>query len=131
MRRRRSSETRAPGRLRAAGVPLDALVSAAVTLDGVRRGELAAGDRLVVSTRNSIYSLLAREDGRFVVSGGWFERHGGGERTLAVNGCTAGGNALFTDVIAAPGLFLEFGDGTKTTRIRRVRRLPATRSSAS
>jgi hypothetical protein len=125
MRRRRSSETRPPGRQRAAAVPLDALVCAAVTLDGVRRGALGAGDRLVVSTKNSIYSLVAREDGCFTVSGGWFERQGGGARTLAVNGCTAGGHALFTDLVAAPGLFLEFSDGTKTTRIRRVRRIPA------
>ena len=42
-----------------------------------------------------------------------------------MNGCTAGGRALFTTLIAAPGLFLELGDGTRTTRIRRVRRIPA------
>jgi hypothetical protein len=131
MRRRRSSEIRPRGRTRIGAVPLEALVGASATLDGVRRGELAAGDRLVVSTKNSIYSLVAREDGRFDVSGGWFERQGGGERALAVNGCTAGGHALFTELVAAPGLFLEFGDGTKTTRIRRVRHLPAARSSAS
>jgi hypothetical protein len=128
----RRTETLPPGRPpRPAALPLDALVAASGELDGVRRRDLAAGDRLVVSTRNSIYSLVARADGRFVVSGGWFERHGGGARTLAVNGCTAGGHALLTDLVAAPGLFLEFGDGTKTTRIRRVRLLPTPLRAAS
>jgi hypothetical protein len=131
MRRRRSTEIRPRGRARVGAVPLDALVGFSAELTGVRRGELAAGDRLVVSTRNSIYSLVARDDGRFDVSGGWYERQGVGQRTLAVNGCTAGGHALFTDLVAAPGLFLEFADGTKTTRIRRVRHLPAAQSSAS
>ena len=109
-------------------LPLGTLVSAAETLDGVRRRDLAPGDRLVVSTKNSIYSLVARADGRFDISGGWFARHpesAGSARGLAVNGCTAGGHALFTGIVAAPGLFLEFGNGTRTTRIRRVRRLPA------
>lgn len=126
MRRRRSSTTRTRDRPRLAAVPLDALVGVSGALDGVRRGELAPGDRLVVATKNSIYSLVLRDDGRFSVSGGYFERQAeGGARTLGVNGCTAGGHALFTDVVAAAGLFLEFGDGTKTTRICRVRHIPA------
>jgi hypothetical protein len=44
---------------------------------------------------------------------------------VAVNGCTAGGRAIFTGILAAPGLYLELGDGTVTTRIRRVRRISA------
>lgn len=114
-------------------LPLGALVSAAEALAGVRRRDLSAGDRLVVSTKNSIYSLVARADGRFEISGGCFARDPdstGGARTLEVNGCTAGGHALFTTIVAAPGLFLEFGDGTRTTRIRQVRRISAS-SNAS
>ena len=106
------------------GIRLEALADAAPSLGGVRRRELEPGARLLVSTRNSIYTLLALADGNFLVSGGWYERNGRSEVTLAVAGCTAGGRALFTDLVAAPGLFLEFGDGTATTRIRRVRRLP-------
>ncbi len=111
---------------------LEALADAARMLDGVRRGDLAPGDRLLVSTRNSIYTLTARAQGDFLVSGGWYERQGAGEVAVAVAGCTAGGRALFTEMVAAPGLFLEFGDGTATTRIRRVRRLaPTTGASAA
>ncbi len=106
------------------GIRLEALADAARALGGVRRGELEPGDRLLVSTRNSIYALTARPDGTFLVSGGWYGRTGRGEVRLAIAGCTAGGRALFTDLVAAPGLFLEFGDGTSTTRIRRIRRLP-------
>ena len=107
---------------------LGALVSAADALEGVRRQDLAPGDRLLVSTKNSIYSLVARADGQFEVSGGRFAREptsGGGPQIVAVNGCTAGGHALFSAIVAAPGLFLELGDGTRTTRIRRVRWIPA------
>lgn len=106
-------------------LPLAALVAVADNLAGVRRSDLAPGERLVVATRNSIYSLLALADGRFAVSGGWLARSGHGERTMAVSGCTFGGRALLTEIVAAPGLFLEFGDGTATTRIRSVRRIPA------
>ena len=123
-----SSQTRLPGTPRPPALPLGALVSAVDALEGVRRRDLAAGDRLVVSTKNSIYSLVARADGRFEVSGGRFARDaaaGEATQTLAVNGCTAGGHALFTTLVAAPGLFLELGDGTRTTRIRRVRWIPA------
>lgn len=103
--------------------PLELLTDAADRLDGVRRGELDPGDRLLVATRNSIYALTAREDGRFEARGGWFERAGKSPAEIGVVGCTAGGSALFTRIVAAPGLFLEFDDGTRTTRIQRVRLL--------
>lgn len=107
-------------------LPLEALVTAARKLECIGRGDVRPGDRLLVSTRNSVYRLVTRADGRFEVSGGIFARespHDAGARTLAVCGCTAGGRALFTNVVAAPGLFLEFGDGTTTTRIRQVRKI--------
>lgn len=102
-------------------IPIDDLVEAAGVVGGVRRQDLRAGDRVVVSTKNSIYSLTVRADGSFEVSGGWFEREGEGAVSVEVLGCTAGGHGLFTDHIAAPGLFMEFADGLRTTRIRTVR----------
>jgi len=100
---------------------LDDLVAAVERIEGVRRTELLPGDRLLVATRNSIYSLVVQDDGSFEVAGGWFQRMGRGAVRLGVSGCSAGGTALFTRVVAAPGLFLEFEDGTRTTRIQRVR----------
>lgn len=107
--------------------PLDLLTEAADRLDGIRRGDLDPGDRIMVATRNSIYALTARPDGRFEARGGWFERAGQSPAEVGVAGCTAGGSALFTRILAAPGLFLEFDDGTRTTRIQRVRLLRSTR----
>jgi hypothetical protein len=104
-------------------IPVDELAEAASLVGGVRRRDLDPGDRVIVSTRNSVYSLTARADGSFDVSGGWFEREGEGRSRVEVLGCTAGGHAILTDHIAAPGLFLEFADGLRTTRIRTVRRI--------
>jgi len=106
---------------RRAVLAVDALTEVADRIVGVRRGDLAPGDRVLVATRNSIYSLSARPDGSFTVSGGFYARSGRGEQRLQVHGCTAGGSALFTDLVAAPGLFLELSDGTQTTRIVSVR----------
>jgi len=104
-------------------IPVDELAEAAGLVGGVRRRDLEPGDRVIVSTKNSVYSLTARADGSFNVSGGWFEREGDGDTNVEVLGCTAGGHALFTEHIAAPGLFLEFAEGLRTTRIRTVRRI--------
>jgi hypothetical protein len=102
-------------------IPIDDLAEAAEVVGGVRRQDIEHGDRIIVSTKNSVYSLIARVDGSFEVSGGWFEREGEGTVAVEILGCTAGGHALFTDHIAAPGLFMEFADGLRTTRIRTVR----------
>jgi hypothetical protein len=109
----------------AKAIPIDNLAKVAVRVGGIRRQDLAPGDRIIVSTKNSVYSLTAQADGSFQVSGGWFEREGHGPTRTEVLGCTAGGCALFSEHIAAPGLFMEFADGLRTTRIRRVRRIAA------
>ena len=104
-------------------IPIDDLAEAAGVVGGVRRRDIERGDRIIVSTKNSVYSLTARVDGSFEVSGGWFERQGEGTVSVEILGCTAGGHALFTDHIAAPGLFIEFADGLRTTRIRTAQRI--------
>ena len=109
-------------------IPLDGLTEAADLVDGVRRRDLDPGDRVVISTRNSVYSLTARADGTFEAMGGWFEREGEGTTRVEIRGCTAGGHAIFTDQIAAVGLFMEFDDGLRTTRIKSVRRIPAAKN---
>ena len=86
----------------------------------VRKGELAPGDHVVVRTRNSVYKLWARADGTFIVTGGWFDKMHDRPVRLGINGCTYGGRAIRHDVVAAPGLFLEFANNVCTTRIQRV-----------
>ncbi len=87
----------------------------------VRKSELSFGDRVVVRTRNSTYSLCVLGDDTFAVSGGWFERGNGSTTLITVNGCTYGGSVIRHDVVAGPGLFLEFGNSVLTTRIQDVR----------
>jgi hypothetical protein len=113
------------GEKRGTAVPLDSLAEAADRIDGLRREELGPGDRALVSTKNSIYSLTANSDGSFWVRGGWYELEGHSPTRVEILGCTFGGQAILTHQIAAPGLFLEFADGVRTTRIRRVRRISA------
>lgn len=101
-------------------VSLESLASCAACVDGVRADDVQPGDWLIVRTKNSTYSLLAHPDGTFEATGGWFSREQPGAR-LRVAGCTWGGSALCTRMIAAPGMFLEFANHVRTTRIRDVR----------
>ncbi len=112
---------------------LDRLASAAAVVDGVRIGDLEPGDFVGVRTMNSIYTLRVNADGTFDAEGGWFARQEGSGLPdgasvkagsgLRIAGCTWGGSALVTRMIAAPGMFLEFGNRVRTTRIREVRHL--------
>ena len=103
------------------GRPLDALAAEVDRLPAVLRRDLRSGDWLVVTTRNSVYSLCLLEDGSYSVAGGWFDRNGESPQRLGVNGCTFGGRAIKSDVVAAPGLFLEFENRVTTTRIQEAR----------
>ena len=100
---------------------LDRLAATAGCVDGIREGDLQPGDWVIVRTRNSTYSLRAHGDGTFDATGGWFSQHAGTGQRLRIAGCTWGGSALLTRMIAAPGMFLEFANRVRTTRIREVR----------
>jgi hypothetical protein len=89
-------------------------------LPATRRQDLEPGDCVIVSTKNSVYRLQALGGNLFHASGGWFDRTSS-PRTVSVNGCTFGGLAIGTDIVAAIGLFLEFGNNVSTTRIQDVR----------
>ena len=100
---------------------LGAIVDQARGDEVVRKGELTTGDRVIVSTRNSIYSLWALGGDSFAVSGGWFDKTDAAPTVITINGCTYGGSVIRHDVVAARGLFLEFGNNVSTTRIQSVR----------
>ncbi|HZN01959.1 MAG TPA: hypothetical protein VFD06_00080 [Candidatus Polarisedimenticolia bacterium] len=93
-------------------------------LQAVRKSDLEMGDCLVVETRNSRYHIVSLGDGTYRVSGGFFDRSGGPVVTT-IAGCTWGGSAIHTDLAAAPGLFLEFGNRVMTTRIRSLSVIPS------
>ena len=90
-------------------------------LETVRRGDLRSGDWVVVTTKNSVYLLCVLGEDHYSVSGGWFDQKSLSPTPVAVNGCTWGGSAINHDIVAAPGLFLEFANRVMTTRIQHVR----------
>ncbi len=96
---------------------LDDRIRDADRLVAVRKSELVPGDAVLVQTRNSVYAIRALGNGFYEVSGGWFDRHGGRAQVVTINGCTWGGSAIKQDLVAARGLFLEFGNRVVTTRI--------------
>src|SRR5436309_15319368 len=109
---------------------LERLASAAAVVDGVRACDLEPGDCLVIHTRNSLYVLRVNADGTFDAEGGWFSRQQESTEAsakvgtgLRVAGCTWGGSAILTRMIAAPGMFLEFNNRVRTTRILEVRHM--------
>ena len=104
---------------------LEAITNHARTLEEVRKQDLRSGDRVMVTTRNSLYTLWVLGDRHFLVWGGWFDRQGTSPHRVGINGCTWGGSAIKLDIIAALGLRLEFGNRVLTTPIRHVRLIRA------
>lgn len=92
---------------------------------GVRRHDLGWGDSLLVKTRNSTYAISRAGDDSWFVWGGWFERQGETPARVRINGCTWGGSVIHLDLLAAPGLCLEFANGVTTSTIREVAVLPS------
>jgi hypothetical protein len=99
---------------------LEARTMDADRLEAVRKNDLLSGDSVLVQTKNSVYAIRALGEGLYEVSGGWFDRHGGSAQVVSINGCTWGGSAIKQDIVAARGLFLEFGNRVVTTRIRDI-----------
>jgi hypothetical protein len=99
---------------------LEARTIDADRLEAVRKNDLLNGDSVLVRTKNSVYAIRALGKGLYKVSGGWFDRHGGSGQVVTINGCTWGGSAIKQDIVAARGLYLEFGNRVVTTRIRDI-----------
>ena len=99
---------------------LGAIVDHAGKLEAVYKTDLELGDQLIVTTKNSIYSIYPLQDGIYSVSGGWFDRHALSPSRVEINGCTWGGRAIKWDILAACGLHLEFGNQVVTSRILKL-----------
>jgi hypothetical protein len=97
---------------------LDQLAATVTDTPGIWAKDLSRGDWVVVRTRNSQYSLAVLGNGSYAVAGGWFAD---GDAEVRVAGCTWGGHAILTGMVAAPGMCLEFSNGVRTTRIREVK----------
>src|SRR5262249_13369867 len=100
---------------------LDSLCETARTIDGIWADEVEPGDRLVVQTQNSTYLLTALPNRVFRVSGGWFSAQGLDDIEVRIVGCTWGGHAILTRLVAAPGMCIEFDNTVQTTSVCEVR----------
>lgn len=100
---------------------LERLVDTSDTIDGLRADSVRPGDFVLVHTKNSVYSIAVVDQGRYRVTGGWFRSEGPEGCEVGIAGCTWGGAAIHTRIIAAAGMYLEFDNGVRTTRIRHVR----------
>ena len=99
------------------GCSLSALVSHAEGLCQLRKADLHVGDWVFVKTLNSLYTIRDDEGGLYVVKGGWFDRKSLSPMKNTINGCTWGGSTIKSDIVAACGLCLDFGNRLGTTRI--------------
>lgn len=100
---------------------LEAIVEQADRLKEVTKDELQFGDRVLVTTLNSTYSIHVLDDGKYYVTGGWFDREGLSPLRTTIAGCSWGGNAIKPAIVAACGLHLEFGNGVLTSPIQKFR----------
>lgn len=102
------------------GMNLDRIVKQVDDIQKVQKGSLEPGDYVFVKTHNSLYSICKREDELFEVCGGWFDRKGLSPAVLSIRGCTWGGSIINIGIVAARGLFLEFGNNLITSPIRKI-----------
>jgi hypothetical protein len=99
---------------------LSYMVAQCNSLLEVKKNQLKAGDHIILKTYNSTYKIMVDTDGKYIVSGGWFDKNNMSPLKTTINGCTWGGSVIKTDIIAACGLFLEFGNKLKTSRIKEI-----------
>ncbi|NIM05187.1 MAG: hypothetical protein GTN65_06125 [Armatimonadetes bacterium] len=99
---------------------LERIVEQTATLPQVRKVDLQFGDLVLVTTRNSVYSIYTLDEGLYLISGGWFDRKGLSPAKITIAGCTFGGRIIKSDIVAGCGLRLEFGNRVVTTPIRKV-----------
>lgn len=99
---------------------LTRLATAAQALDGIWKRDAKRGDWIVARTKNSTYTLAVQDEQTVVVSGGWFAGASADESRVQVSGCTWGGSAILTGMLAAPGMCIEFSNGVRTTRVRDI-----------
>ena len=100
------------------------MVDQSSSLFTVRKDQLKAGDYIYLKTYNSTYTIIVDADGKYLVSGGWFDRNNLSPMKVGINGCTWGSSVIKTDIIAACGLFVEFGNKLITSRIKEIIVLP-------
>lgn len=102
------------------GTTLNSLIRTSDGFPQLKKADLSPGDWIFIATAKSVYRLHALADGSFEASGGWFDKKGLAPMRIAVSGCTWGGSAIMTRVVAACGLRVEFSNRLITSPVRRI-----------
>ncbi len=89
-------------------------------LHQIKKSDLQPGDEIKLKTKNSVYTIKVDGEGYFIVSGGWFDKMSLSPVKTKINGCTWGGSVIKTDIVAACGLNLEFGNRLLTSTIQEI-----------
>jgi hypothetical protein len=89
-------------------------------MNQVFKHRLEPGDQVYLKTENSIYIVKVICNDEFLVSGGWFDKQNLSPHKINIRGCTWGGKIIKTDIIAAPGLCIEFSNNLVTSRINKI-----------
>ena len=106
------------------GASLASILNSSDSLLSVKKSDVHTGDIVFVKTRNSRYEIRVLDQGNYEVSGGWFDRKGTSPAFITIAGCTWGGSTILTEVVAACGLRLEFGNRLVTSTIERITVIP-------
>ena len=96
------------------------MVDQSTVMPVVKKDQLRIGDRIILKTHNSTYTIVVDRNGKYLVSGGWFDKNNMSPMRVSINGCTWGSSVIKTDIVAACGLFLEFGNKLVTSRIKEI-----------
>ena len=73
--------------------------------------------------------LKVLEEEQYTVSGGWFDKTYSSSVTTTINGCTWGSSIIKSDIVAACGLHLEFGNKVVTSRINKIFHISSVRDN--
>lgn len=102
------------------GFNLEKIVSRSDRIDKVAKDGLMPGDYVMVKTTNSIYTIRKQDNNLYEVQGGWFDQQGLSPATLTIKGCTWGGSIIHIGLVAACGLYIEFGNNVITSPISKI-----------
>jgi hypothetical protein len=100
------------------------IVKESQNLKQIYKSALRTGDLVILETCNSVYMIRVLDNGQYTVSGGWFDKNKFASVKVSIRGCTWGGSVIKTDIVAACGLHLEFGNKVVTSKIKKILHVP-------
>jgi hypothetical protein len=86
----------------------------------IYKHSLNSGDLVYLKTANSAYTIKVTGKDEYMVSGGWFDAQNLSPYRIKIRGCTWGGSAINTEIIAAPGLCIEFSNNLITSIVNKI-----------